>query len=48
MAKEAKVNHPYLVRKQVSPIKALREIDASAVSSVLNYSPKSDGQALTA
>ena len=46
-ANEAKADHPYLVRKQISPIGTLREINASAISSVLNYLPKSDGQALT-
>lgn len=45
-ANEAKADHPYLVRKQISPIGTLREIDASVASSLLGYSPKSDSQPL--
>lgn len=43
---EARTDHPYLVRKQVSPIKTLREIDAKKVVQILGYVPKSNGDRL--
>jgi len=46
-ATEAKADHPYLVRKRVSPVATLREIDAGAAAAILGYSPKSGGDALT-
>lgn len=46
-ATEAKADHPYLVRKQVSPTSTLREIDAGAAAAILGYSPKSGGELLT-
>ncbi len=44
---EAKADHPYLSRKQVSPVATLREIDASAAAAILDYRPKSCGALLT-
>ena len=44
---EAKADHPYLSRKQVSPVATLREIDASAAAAILDYRPKSCGDLLT-
>ena len=46
-ATEAKVSHPYLARKQVSPVATLREIEASAAAAILGYAPKSSGELLT-
>lgn len=46
-ATEAKADHPYLVRKQVSPVAALQEIDAGAAAAILGYIPKSGGEPLT-
>lgn len=43
---EAKADHPYLVRKQVSPVATLREIDAGAAAAILGYAPKSGGDLL--
>jgi putative DNA primase/helicase len=43
---EAKADHPYLSRKQVSPVATLREIDAGAAAAILGYAPKSGGNAL--
>lgn len=45
-ASEAKPDHPYLVRKQVSPVATLREIDAGAAAAILGYAPKSGGEPL--
>ncbi len=45
-ATAARADHPYLSRKQVSPVATLREIDASAAAAILGYTPKSDGDAL--
>lgn len=45
-ATEAKADHPYLSRKQVSPVTTLREIDASAAAAILGYAPKSGGELL--
>lgn len=45
-ATEAKADHPYLSRKQVSPVATLREIDAGAAAAILGYVPKSGGNAL--
>ena len=45
-ASEAKPDHPYLVRKQVSPVATLREIDAGAAAAILGYAPKSSGEPL--
>lgn len=44
---EAKADHPYLVRKQVSPVATLREIDAGEAATILGYVPKSGGDQLT-
>ena len=46
-ATEAKADNPYLVRKQVSPVATLREIDADAAAAILGYAPKSGGELLT-
>jgi putative DNA primase/helicase len=40
-ATEARADHPYLQRKQVSPVTTLREIQADAVAVILDYAPKS-------
>ncbi len=45
-ATEAKPDHPYLSRKQVSPVATLREIEAGAAASILGYAPKSGGDLL--
>lgn len=45
-ATEAKADHPYLERKQISSTATLREIDASAAAAILGYSPKSGGDQL--
>ncbi|TXG97381.1 MAG: DUF3987 domain-containing protein [Rhodocyclaceae bacterium] len=45
-AGEAQADHPYLVRKQVSPTATLREIDAGAAAAILGYPPKSGSDAL--
>lgn len=45
-ATEAKADHPYLVRKQISPVATLREIDAGAAAAILSYAPKSGGELL--
>ena len=45
-ATEAKPDHPYLVRKRVSPVATLREIDAGAAAAILGYAPKSSGEPL--
>lgn len=39
-------DHPYLMRKQVAPVAALREIDVADAALILNYCPKSRGEAL--
>lgn len=46
-ASEAKADHPYLARKQVSPVATLREIDAGEAAAILGYPPKSGGDLLT-
>ena len=46
-ATEAQADHPYLYRKQVSPVATLREIDAGAAAAILGYAPKSSGERLT-
>lgn len=46
-ATAAQPDHPYLARKQVSPVSTLREIDAGVVASILGYTPKSGGDPLT-
>lgn len=46
-ATEAEANHPYLSRKQVSPVATLREIDAGAAAAILGYHPKTGGDQLT-
>jgi uncharacterized protein (DUF927 family)/phage/plasmid primase-like uncharacterized protein len=45
--KPASADHPYLVRKTVAPVDNLRQLEASAVASVLGYAPKSSGEELT-
>lgn len=45
-ASEAKADHPYLSRKRVAPVATLKEIDASAATAILGYSPKSGGDLL--
>lgn len=45
-ASDAKADHPYLTRKQVSPVSTLREIDAGAAAAILGYVPKSGGEPL--
>lgn len=39
-------DHPYLDRKQVAPVDAIREIDAGKAAAILGYAPKSNGVAL--
>ncbi len=46
-ASQAKADNPYLVRKRVSPVATLREIDAGAAAAILGYPPKSGGDLLT-
>ncbi len=46
-AVDAKADHPYLVRKQVSAVATLREIDAGAAAAILGYAPKCRGELLT-
>lgn len=46
-ATEAQADNPYLVRKQVSPVATLREIDAGTAAAILGYPPKSGGDQLT-
>lgn len=46
-ATEAKADHPYLVRKRVSPVATLREINARRCAAILGYSPQSGGDRLT-
>jgi putative DNA primase/helicase len=45
-ATEAKADNPYLLRKHVSPVATLREIDAGAAATILGYPPKSGGDQL--
>lgn len=40
-------DHPYLLRKKVSPVASLRVIDAVVSSAILGYTPKSRGEVLT-
>ncbi len=42
-----RADHPYLLRKQVTPVATLREIDATTVALILGYQPKSGGEPLT-
>jgi putative DNA primase/helicase len=46
-ATEVETHHPYLERKQVSPVATLREIEACVAANILGYSPKSSMQRLT-
>ena len=46
LATEAHPDHPYLRRKQVSPVAALREIETDKVAAILGYVPKSGGDPL--
>jgi putative DNA primase/helicase len=46
-ATEARPDHPYLVRKGVSPVATLREIEAGIAVKILGYTPKSSGEALS-
>jgi putative DNA primase/helicase len=46
-ATPANTDHPYLVRKHVSPVVTLREIEASAAAVILGYAPKSSAEALS-
>lgn len=43
---EAKADNPYLVRKRVSPVATLREIDAGAAAAILGYAPNCRGELL--
>ena len=43
---EAKADNPYLVRKRVSPVATLREIDAGAAAAILGYAPNCRGDLL--
>lgn len=45
-ATEAQADHPYLERKQVSPVASLREIEAGAAAAILGYAPKAGGELL--
>lgn len=44
---EAKADNPYLVRKRVSPVATLREIDAGAAAAILGYVPETKNGRLT-
>src|SRR5579864_3046245 len=46
-ATPATTDHPYMVRKHVSPVDALREIAAGQAAAILGYAPKSSGEPLT-
>ncbi len=46
-ATPAQANHPYLVRKQVTPVDTLRELETNVAASILGYQPKSGGEPLT-
>lgn len=39
--------HPYLIRKQIAAVPALREIVADEATAILGYAPKSRGEQLT-
>lgn len=43
---EVNANHPYLVRKKVSPVPTMRKIHADQVAAILGYSPQSKGEML--
>jgi len=43
---DAKADNPYLVRKRVSPVATLREIDAGAAAAILGYAPNCRGDLL--
>jgi phage/plasmid primase-like uncharacterized protein len=45
-AMPAQADHPYLMRKRISPTDALRELHASQVRGVVGYAPHSKGQPL--
>lgn len=45
-ATPAKADHPYLVRKQIVPTDALREIPAEDAARILGYMPESEGKQL--
>lgn len=40
-------DNPYLLRKRVSPVATLREIEAGSVAAILGYAPKSGGVLLS-
>ncbi|CAE6939073.1 hypothetical protein R69608_05134 [Paraburkholderia nemoris] len=42
----ARDDHPYLVRKGVTPVDTLREIDANTLASLIGYTPESSGEKL--
>lgn len=46
-ASTAPVDNPYLVRKKVSSVATLREIEADKAAPILGYVPKSGGEPLT-
>lgn len=43
---EAKIDHPYLIRKKTDPVSTMKEIDAYKVASILGYTPKSNNEPL--
>lgn len=45
-AMPARADHPYLVRKGISPVDTLREIPAGEAVEILGYVPKSSGEEL--
>ncbi|SAL79160.1 DNA replication protein [Caballeronia choica] len=45
-ATSARDDHPYLTRKGVRAVEALREIDATKLAALANYTPKSNGEPL--
>lgn len=45
-AKPVIADHPYIMRKHVTPTETLREIDAEDAAAILGYSPKSRDEAL--
>ena len=46
-ASPALADHPYLARKQVSPVSALREISVDKAAEILGYAPNAKGEPLT-
>lgn len=45
-ATELRADHPYMARKGIKPVSALREIPVEQAAGILGYRPKSDGEPL--